>query len=190
MPRVISGMARGRRLKSVPGDSTRPILDRVKENLFNLLGPNSVPGTRWLDAFAGTGQVGIEALSRGAEFCLFWDLDRFAIETIHENLVTTRLAERARVERRDTLDALAARPPADAFEYLYLAPPQYKDLWIQAVERLDANPGWLVPEGLLIVQIDPKEYSVQSLRHFELIDERTYGKTLLLFYERLAEDEG
>ena len=64
--RVISGRAKGHRLSTVPGDKTRPMMDRVKENLFNLLGPHFVPGTRWLDLFAGTGQVGIEALSRAA----------------------------------------------------------------------------------------------------------------------------
>ncbi len=70
--RVISGKARGHRLKRVPGDSTRPITDRVKENLFNILG-DWVIGTNWLDLFAGTGQVGIEAISRGAKHAIFVD---------------------------------------------------------------------------------------------------------------------
>ncbi|MCB0000833.1 MAG: RsmD family RNA methyltransferase, partial [Anaerolineales bacterium] len=70
MIRVISGRAKGRKLKKVPGDTTRPIMDRVKENLFNILGPDVV-GSPWLDSFAGTGQVGIEALSRGSVGVVF-----------------------------------------------------------------------------------------------------------------------
>ena len=75
--RVISGKAKGKRLKLVPGDTTRPIMDRVKESLFNILG--DIGGTRWLDLFAGTGQVGIEALSRGAAAVVFVDKARAAI---------------------------------------------------------------------------------------------------------------
>ena len=91
--RVISGKARGKRLKLVPGDTTRPIMDRVKENLFNILGV--VNGTRWLDLFAGTGQVGIEALSRGAAEVIFIDKARAAIQTIRDNLAHTRLEDGA-----------------------------------------------------------------------------------------------
>ena len=79
--RVISGLARGRRLRSVPGDTTRPITDRVKESLFDILGADVV-GSAFLDLFAGTGSVGIEALSRGADFARFIDLHRPAIQTI------------------------------------------------------------------------------------------------------------
>ena len=86
--RVIAGKARGRRLRSVPGDSTRPITDRAKEALFNLLAPE-LPGTHFLDLFAGTGAVGIEALSRGAAFARFVDHNRLAIETVRANLQTT-----------------------------------------------------------------------------------------------------
>ncbi|MBN2303959.1 MAG: RsmD family RNA methyltransferase, partial [Anaerolineae bacterium] len=89
--RVIAGSAKGRKLKMVPGDSTRPVMDRVKEALFNILG-TSVMDCSFLDLFAGTGSVGIEALSRGAERAVFVDMDRFAIRTIHENLALTRLA--------------------------------------------------------------------------------------------------
>jgi 16S rRNA (guanine(966)-N(2))-methyltransferase RsmD len=82
---VIAGTAKGRKLKMVPGDSTRPIMDRAKEALFNILGAR-VRGCSFLDLFAGTGSVGIEALSRGAERVLFVDNNRLAIRTIRENL--------------------------------------------------------------------------------------------------------
>ena len=102
--RVISGSARGSRLKRVPGDSTRPIMDRVKESLFNILG--KVDEEVWLDLFAGTGQVGIEALSRGAVEVVFIDKVRPAIKTIQANLQTTRLQEKGKIVQADAFDYL------------------------------------------------------------------------------------
>ena len=125
--RVIAGIAKGRKLKLVPGDSTRPIMDRVKEALFNILGMG-IRGCTFLDLFAGTGSVGIEALSRGAERVLFIDKDRLAVRTVHENLERTRLADRAEVLRADAFVYLQRQNP-EAFEYIYVAPPQYKGMW-------------------------------------------------------------
>jgi 16S rRNA (guanine966-N2)-methyltransferase len=125
--RVIAGSAKGRKLKMVPGDSTRPVMDRVKEALFNILGAG-VRESSWLDLFAGTGSVGIEALSRGAARALFIDNDRLAVRTIRENLEHTRLAERAEVLRADAF-AYLRRPNPEAFEYIYVAPPQYQGMW-------------------------------------------------------------
>jgi len=97
--RVISGTAKGRTLKS-PGVATRPITDRAKESLFNILGPR-VQDANVLDLFAGAGSVGIEALSRGARAATFVELDRDALRAIRDNLTLTRLADRARVVRQD-----------------------------------------------------------------------------------------
>jgi 16S rRNA (guanine966-N2)-methyltransferase len=91
--RVISGKAKGRKLRSVPGDTTRPITDRVREALFNIIGPD-IEGATLLDLFAGTGSVGIEALSRGAKFVLFIDKNRHPITTIMTNLKDTDLRKR------------------------------------------------------------------------------------------------
>lgn len=179
--RVIAGKAKGRRLKLVPGDSTRPVMDRVKENVFNIIGP-SVVNTRWLDMFAGTGSIGIEALSRGAEYCLFLDSGRAAIQTIRENLQLTGLQSLARVERADALVYLRNEPD-EGFEYIYVAPPQYKGMWREALEMLDARPHWLLPDGIVIVQIDPKEHDEVPLATLRLIDQRKYGNTLVCFYE-------
>src|SRR5215213_7639187 len=142
--RVIAGSAKGRRLKLVPGDTTRPIMDRVKEALFSILGRDIVDAAV-LDLFAGTGSVGIEALSRGAAHVTFVDLERQAVETIKANLDLTRLAERANVRRADAL-ALLNNPPDRRYEFIYVAPPQYKGLWVKVIEALEANPAW-IPEG-------------------------------------------
>ena len=181
--RVISGRAKGRRLKKVPGDTTRPIMDRVKENLFNILG-HTVAGTRWLDLFAGTGQVGIEALSRGAAEVVFVDSARPAIRTIQENLRLTRLLEGAQVVPSDAFIYLA-RPPDTPFDVIYVAPPQYREIWIEVMWVLDKEPAtYLSAGGIVVVQIDPKEYRQLELTHLALADQRRYGNTQLCFYER------
>jgi len=183
--RVISGTAKGRRLKLVPGDSTRPIMDSVKENLFNILG-RGIVGTHWLDLFAGTGSVGIEALSRGADHCTFLDVNRSAIRTIHENLELTDFTERSSVIRTDSL-AYLNQNPLNGYEYVYVAPPQYKEMWQKAVSLIDRRPDWMYPDGVVIVQIDPKEHDELALKHLVLYDQRTYGQTMLCFYERPGE---
>lgn len=183
--RVIAGTAKGRQLQMVPGEGSRPVMDRVKEALFNILSPVVVDST-WLDLFAGTGSVGIEALSRGAARAVFVEQARLAVKCIHENLALTGLAENARVVRADVFDYLA-RPPAQRFDIAYVAPPQYEGLWKQALLQLDAQPDWLNPDGTVIVQIDPKEREAVTLQTLEAYDERVYGNTLLWFFERPGE---
>jgi 16S rRNA (guanine(966)-N(2))-methyltransferase RsmD len=181
-PRVIAGSAKGIHLQPVPGDITRPITDRVKEALFNIL-TSDLPGASILDLFGGTGAVGIEALSRGARFVRFIDLHRSAISTIQTNLQKTHLADRAEVIQADAFSLL--KQPADQpFEYIYIAPPQYKGLWLQAIQLLDNNPSWLTEDAWVIVQIDPVEYQPIQLRTLTEFEQRRYGSTLLLFYER------
>ncbi|MBL8095029.1 MAG: 16S rRNA (guanine(966)-N(2))-methyltransferase RsmD [Anaerolineales bacterium] len=180
--RVISGVAKGRRLKMVPGDGTRPIMDRVKQALFNILGDDVVEA-RVLDLFAGTGSVGIEALSRGAAYAEFVEADRGAVEVIRDNLTQTRLSENSRVIRGDVFAHLR-RAPAAGFDYVHVAPPQYKGIWIEALSALDEQPGWVNPDGWVCAQIDPTEYKPLELAHLALVEERKYGSTLLVFYER------
>lgn len=177
--RVIAGIAKGRKLKLVPGNSTRPVMDRVKEALFSILG-RDVEDTIWLDLFAGTGSVGIEALSRGAKLAVFVDTDRLAIQTIQENLAITKMADRAIIRRADAFQLLK-KPPAQPFDYIYIAPPQYKSLWLDTLQALDTNPVWIPPGTTVIVQLDPTEYKPVTFAHLEAYDERRYGKTFLWF---------
>jgi 16S rRNA (guanine966-N2)-methyltransferase len=180
--RVISGSAKGRILKSVPGDTTRPITDRVKESLFNIISADVINST-WWDVFGGTGAVGIEALSRGAAFCRFTDLNRVPIDTIKFNLTVTRLASRAEAKRADAFSMLRSNPDRK-FHYIYIAPPQYQDMWAQALLELDSNPAWLEEDCWVIAQIHPKEYKPLALNALVEFDQRKYGSTLLVFYER------
>ena len=181
-PRVIGGTARGIRLKDVPGDITRPITDRVKEALFNILGGDIIDASL-LYLFGGTGAVGIEALSRGAAFVRINDLNRAAITTIRANLEATRLQSHAQVTQGDAFSLL--QQAADrAFDYIYIAPPQYKGMWQRAIKLVDDHPNWLSDEAWVIVQIDPVEYEAMSLKNLNEFDQRRYGSTLLVFYER------
>ena len=181
--RVISGSAKGRKLKVVPGDTTRPIMDRIKENLFNLISGEYIEDQRWLDVFAGTGGVGIEALSRGAAHCTFVDSSKVAIQTVRENLEATKLSELATLRHGDAFQVLSSS--AEPFDLVYIAPPQYQGLWVGAMTALDLNiDGLLKPDGIAIVQIDPRESTELNLTNLQEYKNRTYGKTQLIFYER------
>jgi len=180
--RVIAGKAKGRKLKAVPGDTTRPITDRVKESLFNILA-GDVLDSNWWDVFAGTGAVGIEALSRGAAFVRFSDSNRAPIDTIKSNVEHCGFQSQAEVRRADAFAYLSA-PPDRTFEYIYIAPPQYQEMWAKALELLDDNIGWLTDDGWVIAQINPKEYKPFAFEALQEIEQRRYGSTLLVFYER------
>jgi 16S rRNA (guanine966-N2)-methyltransferase len=180
--RVISGSARGRRLKDVPGDTTRPVTDMVKEALFNILAAD-VQDSTWWDLFGGTGAIGIEAISRGAAFVRFSDLNRLPIETIKANLEHTGFSAQAELRRGDAFAMLSA-PPDRVFDYIYIAPPQYKEMAFKALEILDGNPGWLAEYPEVIVQIHPREYREMALENLAEFEQRKYGSTLLVFFQR------
>lgn len=182
--RVIAGKAKGRRLKTVEGDTTRPITDRVKESLFNILS-SDVIDSNWWDLFGGTGAVGIEALSRGASSVRFSDMNRAPIETIKSNVEHCGFASQSEIRRADAFSYLAAQPDKK-FEYIYIAPPQFKDMWSKALELLDENIEWLADDGWVIVQIAPREYrtSTPELKYLEEFEQRQYGTTLLVFFQR------
>jgi len=183
--RVIAGTVKGRQLKRVPGAGTRPIMDRVKEALFSILGEN-IRGASFLDLYAGTGSVGIEALSRGAEYAVFVETARAALKTIEENLKITGLADYAQVVRQDVRDYLRQEPSA-TFEFVYIAPPQYHNLWRDTLTLLDSHPEHLALDGTTVVQIDPQEKQAVTLSTLVAVDERRYGNTLLWFFERPGE---
>ena len=184
--RVIGGVARGFRLKSVPGRSTRPVTDRVREALFNIIGAD-IQSASLLDLFAGTGSVGIEALSRGAKYVRFVDLNQQAIVTIKANLALTSLQVGTQVLRMDAFTMLE-RNPDFQFDYVYIAPPQNQELWKRALTKLDYKPGWLSEDAWVIVQIHPREYEMVETHNLVEFDQRSYGNTKLVFYERILHE--
>jgi 16S rRNA (guanine966-N2)-methyltransferase len=193
--RVVGGSARGANLLVVPGDGTRPILDRVKTALFDILRPR-ISGTVVLDLFAGSGSVGIEALSQGAAHCTFIERGHKAVATIKRNLELTGLADRAEVLHADAFQFLKAT--TKTFDLIYIAPPQYKRLWVDALQRIggrltlprdgDAESDEEQEPGLAIVQIDPKEYENVDLGPIREVRQKRYGNTLLVFYENSPGD--
>ncbi len=184
--RIIGGTARGRRIRSVPGDTTRPITDKVREALFNIIGPD-IQESAFLDLFAGTGSVGIEALSRGAGYACFIEKSHQAAAIIRENLKTTGLDGNSRVVQTDAFASLE-RAVDRPFDYVYVAPPQYKEMWSRALMSLERHLEWLAEDAWVIVQIHPVEYSPVGdelpLTHLVEFDQRSYGSTLLVFYNR------
>jgi len=188
--RVVGGSVRGFRLETVPGEGTRPIQDRVKTALFDILRPWIIDRTV-LDLFAGSGSVGIEALSQGAARCVFNDAGMRAVATIRKNLAATGFTGRAEVRHGDAFGYLRRTP--ESFDLIYVAPPQYKNLWIEALMILDERPQLLrAPDdvdaddepALAVAQIDPREYQPLDLQRLRETRQKRYGNTLLVFYER------
>ena len=181
--RVIAGTAKGRRLRPPPTRGTRPITDRAKESLFSMLGPG-IPGQRFLDLFAGTGSVGIEALSRGAAHATFVERSGPALAGIRHNLELTGLGARAEVAGRDVFAYLRDAPVP--FDLIFVAPPQWRGLWPRAVALLDREPGWLADGAIVVAQHDPAESVPLDLARLEPSDERTYGRVRFSFFTARA----
>ncbi len=188
--RVVAGSAKGRTLKAPKTSGTRPVMDRVKTALFDILAPIIVDA-RFLDLFAGTGSIGIEALSRGAESATFIEMGAEAFACARDNLASTGLAGRAETIRTDAFKFLeAARATGRQYDIVYVAPPQYRGLAARAIAQLDAAP-LTAPGGLVIAQVDPRERAdldALALTRLRRDDERRYGSTLLVFYEHSDDD--
>ncbi len=133
--RVIAGSARHLPLKTVAGLETRPTTDRVKETLFNML-QNELPGCRFLDLFAGSGAIGIEALSRGTDHAVFVENGSKALECIRANLQFTKLDGRAEVLAEDVVSAVRKLNGRDAFDVIFMDPPYHQELERKVLEAL------------------------------------------------------
>ncbi len=178
--RVIAGSARGMTLRPPSSDGTRPITDRAKEALFSILMPRLRDGP-FLDLFAGTGGVGIEALSRGVGRATFVELNRAAVGDLRANLSRTRLIEGATVVHGDVFGFLRGSP--EPYAVVFVSPPQWRGLWLEAMRALDATPGWVDPDGVVVVQCDPRELGeAVEFEHFERASVRRYANVALAFY--------
>jgi 16S rRNA (guanine966-N2)-methyltransferase len=186
--RVVTGEAKGRKLKAPKTMGTRPIIDRAKTALFDILS-TEVEDARFLDLFGGTGSVGIEALSRGAAHATFIEMNYKVLQLLRENLQITRLADRAETLHGDAFKFLQSAQ-GRVYDIIYVAPPQYHEMAARALQLLDGSP-LVAPGGLVIVQIHPKErvgVAAVPCTHLQLEDERRYGSTLLMFYRATTEN--
>lgn len=179
--KVLAGKAKGKDLLSVPGDTTRPVLSRVRSSIFDILRPE-IEGIKFLDLFGGTGSIGIEALSQGAAHCTFIDIEKKAIEVIKKNLKNTNLQSQANVIHQDSFKYL--ENCTESFDLIYIAPPQYERIWVKAVELVTQKPELVKSSGLVVIQIDPKEHETVSLPDFVSEKTKNYGNTMLLFFRK------
>ena len=180
--RVITGTARGRKLKELPGLDTRPTTDKVKESIFNIV-QFDVEGRRVLDLFAGTGQLGIEALSRGAEQCVFVDASKEAARIIKENVSLTGFADRARVTQGDAMSFLTSC--REKFGLAFLDPPYASDLLDQALERMAAI-DIMTENGIIVCESALEKVLPDLSGPYERGREYRYGKIKLTLYRRQA----
>lgn len=179
--RVIAGEAKGTRLEVPKGRKTRPTLDRVREALFSILGPK-LEGARVLDLYAGTGAIGIEALSRGAANCDFIENDAECVAILQRNLSTARVEARARIHRFHLPDQTARiRGDGVSFDLIYADPPfkfaQYASLCDEIVRH-----GLLKPDGTLVIEHHSKEPVEASVEELSCYRESKYGDTCLSFF--------
>ena len=183
--RVITGTARGRRLKELEGMETRPTTDRVKEGLFSAL-QFDIEGRRVLDLFAGTGQLGIECLSRGATETVFVDRRADAVKLIRENLKVTELTDRARVVSADSMEFLKGL--REKFDIIFLDPPYAAGLLEPAIAHI-AKFDILNPHGIIMAE-HPVERTMPALSApYRLHKTYRYGKIAVTMYCRSGNEQ-
>lgn len=181
--RVIAGSAKRTQLKTVEGMDTRPTTDRIKETLFNMLAP-SLYDSNFLDLFAGSGGIGIEALSRGAVRAVFVEQNKNAMDCIKENLKKTHFEDRSQTMQMDVLSALKRMEGKETFEYIFMDPP-YNHEWERLVLEYLAESSLLTDDGVIIVEAS-KETEVNYIEDlgFELIKIKDYKTNKHIFIGR------
>ncbi|WML38979.1 16S rRNA (guanine(966)-N(2))-methyltransferase RsmD [Neobacillus sp. OS1-2] len=187
--RVVSGICKGRPLKAVPGNTTRPTTDKVKEALFNMIGPY-FDGGIGLDLFAGSGGLGLEALSRGLEKVIFIDREARAVQVIHDNIKACKFEEKSEVFRNDADRALKALVKREVcFDYIFLDPPYKKQQLVHLMEKMDQQD--LVQTGGIIVCEHSFDVELpQTVGRFTEIKHEVYGMIAVTIYSRNAESKG
>lgn len=181
--RVISGTARGVRLETIEGLGTRPTTDRVKENIFNIINWD-IHGEKVLDIFAGSGALGIEALSRGAEFCTFIEESPRATRIIRQNLNNTKLLDYSEVLEKKVENALLS--VRSQYGVIIMDPPYNQGLIIPTLEEISAL-NLLEEEGIIIVEHDNTDKLPDHIAGFERYKIKKYGRTCVSFFRRNEE---
>ncbi len=178
--RVITGKARGVQLKTPEGLQTRPTADRVKEALFSII-QFEIPGARVLDLFGGTGQLGIEALSRGAKSAVFVDAGEPACRLIRENLKRTRMEQEGSVVRSDYLDYL--KRCRESFDIIFLDPP-YAEVFLENALKCITEIDILQTGGIIVAERPLGKDLSWDFEGYTRSKDYKYGKTLLTIYRK------
>lgn len=178
--RISAGSAKGRHLKMPGGGKTRPAMNRVKQSLFSILA-SRIPNCRFLDLFAGSGSLGIEALSRGASFAVFVDNSRECVRTIKENLELTHFTDRARIYCQDCRKFLARRD-LEPFDVVCIDPPYLKGLLPPILDDIATSTLFKSSTIFIIERQKKDELNFAARSYLELLDERIFGDTVLTFF--------
>ena len=178
--RIISGKARGTKLYTLEGETTRPTLDRVKESLFNII-QEKIVGSSFLDVFSGSGAIGLEAASRGAKEVILCEKDKNAIKVIKKNIEKTHLE----VTLYETSFENMLEKINKKFDIIYIDPPYKTNLVYETVNNL-INLNLLNSDSLIIVETDEEKRVEQALRNLNvnIIDKRKYGRVYLIFLNK------
>lgn len=182
--RIVGGKFKGRAIRAPEGRNTRPTSDRARESVFNVLAHADwappLEGARVIDAFAGSGALGLEAISRGAAFCLFVETDSAARGCIRDNVETFQLFGITRIHRRSATD-LGLKPAGlgAPFDLVFMDPPYAYDLVPAALDQL-ARGQWITPKALVVAETSAEE-AAPVASGWEVLDERTYGAARVSF---------
>ena len=181
--RVIAGKARRMSLITPKGLDVRPTTDRIKETLFNML-QNEIEGSRFLDLFAGSGGIGIEALSRGADYCVFADKDKRSVACVRENLEHTRLLDASYVMNCDYRQALMRLRKTDPFDIIFLDPPYGRELELEALRLIESGQ-LLADDGLIIIEaLIDTDYTASIPDSFRIVREKLYKSNKHVFLRK------
>ncbi|MBP1961156.1 16S rRNA (guanine(966)-N(2))-methyltransferase RsmD [Paenibacillus aceris] len=185
--RVISGTAKGRSLKAVPGISTRPTTDKVKEAIFSMIGPY-FDGGQVLDLFAGTGGLGIEALSRGMDKAVFIDIEKKSIDTIQHNLQTAGLKDQAEIYRTDAARALKALAKRQQqFQLVFLDPPYKMKVIAELISAMETQ-AIVDLNSTIVVEHDAKDVLDDVIGGFNQQRRADYGDTAVTIYKQSVDE--
>jgi len=183
--RIITGTAKGKKLKTLEGEATRPTSERIKEAVFSAI-QFDVEGRRVLDLFAGSGQMGLEALSRGASSVMFTDSAREAMEIVKENARNTGFFDRCRYLVSDYRNYIRKASGKDKFDLVFIDPPYAMQCSLDALKRL-CDAGLLANGAIAVLESGEEEIDLSELSSFEVIKSTHYGKksfvNILLYKE-------
>lgn len=180
--RIISGIAKGRKLLPPLGMETRPTLDRVKESIYDII-QNKVYGSVVLDVFSGTGSLGLESASRGAKVCYLVDRSPEAFNLLKQNVINLKFEDKCHCLNMDSYKALELfAEKGILFDIIFIDPPYSKEMIPPAIELIDKNK-ILDKKGLIITKIDTKEEIYEGTNNVKVYDHRKYGNTTICFYK-------
>ncbi|MDP4182543.1 MAG: 16S rRNA (guanine(966)-N(2))-methyltransferase RsmD [Bacillota bacterium] len=184
MLRVISGDARGHKLKTIKGNTTRPTSDRVKENLFNIIA-GYITKAQVLDLFAGTGSLGIEALSRGASSAVFVDFSRECASIIKDNLVHTKFLEKSEIINNEVKFAIQKLfDSGKKFDIIFMDPPYNKNFVEETLNYL-SNSDIMLDDGIIVAEHDIEDIMIEQIGNLKIFRSQKYGDTVLSFYNKI-----